>query len=110
MFVYVGGESDEWVEDALADAQNKDMKVVNLMDVLGDSVKVEELKEGMQESEHEHDHEHEEDDDHDEDKDHEHEEDEKSDDGGNGAFRVRLRSRGGDRFVRAADRRKGERR
>ena len=64
------------VEDALADAQNKDMKVVNLMDVLGDSVKVEELKEGMQESEHEHDHEHEEDDDHDEDKDHEHEEDE----------------------------------
>ena len=76
LFVYVGGESDEWVEDALADAQNKDMKVVNLMDVLGDSVKVEELKEGMQESEHEHDHEHEEDDDHDEDKDHEHEEDE----------------------------------
>ena len=51
------------------------MKVVNLMDVLGDSVKVEELKEGMQENEHEHDHEHEEDDDHDEDKDHEHEED-----------------------------------
>ena len=67
LFVYVGGESDEWVEDALAEATNKDMKVINLMDVLGDSAKVEELKEGMQESEHEeaeaeeeHEHEHEE--------------------------------------------------
>ena len=58
LFIYVGGESDEWVEDALADAQNRDMKVINLMDVLGDSAKVEELKEGMQESEHEHSHEH----------------------------------------------------
>ena len=48
LFVYVGGESDEWAEDALADAQNKDMKVISLMDVLGDSAKVEELKEGMQ--------------------------------------------------------------
>ncbi len=58
LFVYVGGESDKWVEDALAEAANKDMKVINLMDVLGDSAKVEELKEGMQESEHEHDHDH----------------------------------------------------
>ncbi|MBO4867656.1 MAG: zinc ABC transporter substrate-binding protein [Ruminococcus sp.] len=58
LFVYVGGESDEWVEDVLETAQNKDMKVINLMEVLGDSAKVEELKEGMQESEHEHEHEH----------------------------------------------------
>ncbi|WP_366509131.1 ZinT/AdcA family metal-binding protein [Ruminococcus sp.] len=58
LFVYVGGESDEWVEDALAAAANKDMKVINLMDVLGDSAKVEELKEGMQEDEHDHDHDH----------------------------------------------------
>ena len=62
MFVYVGGESDEWVEDALAVAQNKDMQVVNLLEVLGDSVKEEEVVEGM---EHDHDeegeeHEHEE--------------------------------------------------
>lgn len=35
MFIYVGGESDEWVEDALAEAVNKDMKVVNLMEALG---------------------------------------------------------------------------
>lgn len=55
MFVYVGGESDEWAEDALAEATNKDMKVVNLLEVLGDAVKTEETVEGMQESEHEHD-------------------------------------------------------
>lgn len=56
MLIYVGGESDEWVEDALAEATNKDMKVINLMEVLGASVKEEELKEGMQESDHEHEH------------------------------------------------------
>ncbi|MCR5283058.1 MAG: metal ABC transporter substrate-binding protein, partial [Lachnospiraceae bacterium] len=27
MFIYVGGESDEWVEDALKEATNKDMVV-----------------------------------------------------------------------------------
>ena len=58
LFVYVGGESDEWVENALEEANNEDMKVVELMDVLGDSAKVEELKEGMQEDEHEHEHDH----------------------------------------------------
>lgn len=54
MFVYVGGESDEWVEDALKEAVNKDMQVINLLEVLGDSVKAEEMVEGMQEEEHEH--------------------------------------------------------
>lgn len=34
MFVYVGGESDEWVEDTLAEATNKNMIVINLLDVL----------------------------------------------------------------------------
>ncbi len=57
LFVYVGGESDEWVEDALKEAVNKDMKVINLLDVLGDSVKTEEMVEGMQETEHSHSHE-----------------------------------------------------
>ena len=57
LFIYVGGESDEWVEDALDEATNKDMKVINLMDILGDSAKVEELKEGMQDDEHDHNHE-----------------------------------------------------
>lgn len=55
IFVYVGGESDEWVEDALKNAKNKDMKVINLLETLGDKVKAEEVKEGMQaEEEHEH--------------------------------------------------------
>ena len=48
LFVYVGGESDEWVEDALAEAVNKDMQVINLMEVMGDAAKEEEVKEGMQ--------------------------------------------------------------
>lgn len=56
LFIYVGGESDEWVEDALANAANKNMKVINLLDVLGDSVKTEETVEGMQEEEHDHGH------------------------------------------------------
>ncbi len=57
MFIYVGGESDEWVEDALKEATNDDMAVINLLEVLGDSVKEEEVVEGMQEDEHEHEHE-----------------------------------------------------
>ncbi|WP_432651286.1 metal ABC transporter substrate-binding protein [Huintestinicola sp.] len=58
IFIYVGGESDEWAEDALAEAINKDMTVIDLLEVLGDSVKEEEVKEGMEkEEEDEHDHE-----------------------------------------------------
>ena len=57
LFIYVGGESDGWVDDALKNATNKNMKVINLLDVLGDSVKTEEVVEGMQETEHDHDHE-----------------------------------------------------
>ena len=70
LFIYVGGESDEWVDDALREATNKNMIVINLLDVLGDAVKEEEVIEGMQEEEHDHEHEHE------HDKDHEHEEEE----------------------------------
>ena len=54
LFVYVGGESDGWVEDALKSAANRDRKVINLLDVLGDSVKEEETVEGMQEEEEDH--------------------------------------------------------
>ncbi len=61
VFVYVGGESDKWVTDALAQASNKDMKVVKLMDVIGSAAKTEETVEGMQKHDDEdHDHEHEE--------------------------------------------------
>ena len=37
MFIYVGGHSDEWVDGVLAQAQNDDMIVLNLMELLGDS-------------------------------------------------------------------------
>ena len=69
LFIYVGGESDEWVEDALRNAANGNMKVINLLEVLGDSVKTEEIVEGMQE-EHEHEDAHA----HDDAEEHEHEE------------------------------------
>ncbi len=64
LFIYVGGESDEWADDALKEAANKDMIVINLLDALGDAVKEEEVVEGMQEEEHEHDHENGHDEDH----------------------------------------------
>ena len=70
LFLYVGGESEGWVEDALKNATNKDMKVVNLLEVLGDKVKNEEVVEGMQEEEHEH----EDGEEHEEGEEHEHEE------------------------------------
>ncbi len=77
MLVFVGGESDEWVENALKTAKNKNMVVVNMVEVLGDKVQEEKIVEGM---EHHHDHDahgHEEDEhDHDahahEDHDHDH--------------------------------------
>ena len=71
LFIFVGGESDEWTEDVLATTTNTKLRTVNLVEALGDLAKAEELVEGM---EHEHDHE-DEDHDHDhEDHDHEHDE------------------------------------
>lgn len=52
VFIYVGGESDEWVEDALGESANPDRVVVNLMEVMGGKAVEEEVKEGM-EAEHE---------------------------------------------------------
>ena len=57
VFIYVGGESDKWVSDVIAQAKNKDMVVLDLLEILGDKAKEEEVKEGMQEDEHEHEHE-----------------------------------------------------
>ncbi len=80
VFICVGGESDEWVEDALQEAVNKEMIVVNLVEAMGDDIRIEETVEGMEhehEEDEDHDHEggegHDEDSDHD-DHDHEHEE------------------------------------
>lgn len=49
LFIYVGGESDTWVADALKEAKNKDLKAINLMETLDNFVKEEEVVEGMQE-------------------------------------------------------------
>ena len=54
IFIYVGGESDKWVDDTLKQANNKNMTVLNLMDILGDKAKEEEVKDGMQADEDEH--------------------------------------------------------
>ena len=77
LFVYVGGESDGWVDDALKESKNDKMQVVNLLETLGKNVKPEEVVEGMQEEdEHDHDHDdkdHDHDDKDHDDKDHDHE-------------------------------------
>ena len=48
LFVYVGGESDAWVEDALKTGANPKRVTVNLMEVLGSAARPEEAVEGMQ--------------------------------------------------------------
>ncbi|MBR3670505.1 MAG: zinc ABC transporter substrate-binding protein [Fibrobacter sp.] len=57
LVVYVGGESDEWIEKALAATPKEGRIALNLMKALGDRVKEEEVVEGMQ-AEEEHHHEH----------------------------------------------------
>ena len=64
LFIYVGGESDGWAENALKSAANKDIKVVSLLEVLGERVKTEEIVEGMQDADHAHAHDHEHEHDH----------------------------------------------
>ena len=59
LLVFVGGESDEWVDDALKQAINKNMKTINLLETLGDGAK-EEDEEGAEEDHDEHDHDHDE--------------------------------------------------
>ena len=64
LFVYVGGESEGWMDDACKEIKNKNSVVLKLLDSLGDAAKEEEVVEGMEadhdhESADEHDHEHE---------------------------------------------------
>lgn len=88
LFIYIGGESDAWVEKALENAANPNRVTLNLMDMLGDAVKEEEFVEGMQASEHHHEHDDEEhnteehdahEEDHEHEQDHVHEEEPESD-------------------------------
>lgn len=55
LFVYTGGESDEWVERILNEVDTKKTKIVKMMDAV--EIVPEEEKEGMEEHEHEHEHE-----------------------------------------------------
>lgn len=48
LFLYVGGESDEWTADAIEEAVNPEMQTIALLDVLGDKAVTEEIREGMQ--------------------------------------------------------------
>lgn len=52
LLIFVGGESDSWVKDAVKESQNENMITLNLMDIVSENVKCEEIIEGM-EPEHE---------------------------------------------------------
>lgn len=53
LFIYVGGESDAWVEDTRKVVTNPNQKVCNLMEILQDQLLEEEMVEGMEEDEEE---------------------------------------------------------
>ena len=53
LFIYVGGESDEWVEEVLSAAQNPSLHTLSLLSCV--EAREEETVEGMQESGHHHD-------------------------------------------------------
>ena len=52
LFLYVGGESDKWVDKALKESGNPKRRVLNLMKLMGDRAKVEEEVEGMEKHDH----------------------------------------------------------
>ena len=49
LLIYIGGESDRWMDDALKNSVNPDQTVVSLLELLGDAAREEELLPGMQE-------------------------------------------------------------
>lgn len=53
LFLYVGGESDEWVEEVLSAVPNETRTELSLMDILSDRLHEEEEVEGMQIRSHE---------------------------------------------------------
>lgn len=53
VFIYNGGESDEWVGKALENATNPNMKTLSLLDALGEARREEEHQEGMEDGEEE---------------------------------------------------------
>ena len=56
LFIYTGGESDEWISDILDDIDTDKTKVIKMMGLV--DVKEEEIVEGMEDEEHEEEEEH----------------------------------------------------
>jgi len=56
LLIYVGGSSEEWIEKAIKSVKGKNIRKINMLDALGDSVLAEEKVEGMTEEHTEHDH------------------------------------------------------
>ena len=54
LFVYTGGDSDEWVDGMLSSIDKSKLKTLKMMDTV--KLYEEEMSEGMQEEEHEHEH------------------------------------------------------
>ena len=80
LFLYVGGDSDEWVKKVISEIDPKKTKVMKLVDLV--KTKNEEVVEGMQDDDHDHDHDHDDKHDHDHkghDHDHDHDHDDKHD-------------------------------
>ena len=73
LFVYTGGDSDEWVDGMLSSIDKSKLKTLKMMDTV--KLYEEEMSEGMQEEEHEHHH---------DDKDHHHDDKEHHHDGEEG--------------------------
>ena len=48
LLIYIGGEADDWIADALAEKKNPDMRALNLLEALGGDALNEELAEGME--------------------------------------------------------------
>ncbi len=55
LFIYNGGPSQDWVADIVAEPLNENIKVINVMESLGDVVVPEVAVEGMQAGDHDHD-------------------------------------------------------
>ncbi len=70
MFIYVGGESDSWIDDILSSMDTSNMEIVSLMNLV--DIVEEEIVEGMED---EHGHEHDDDSEHSDGDDHEHDDD-----------------------------------
>jgi zinc transport system substrate-binding protein len=55
IFIYIGGESDEWVEDVMKNVTGKEQTVISLMTVMAENLKEEEIIEGMEQQGHDED-------------------------------------------------------